>query len=70
VNKIENIKDNNILKIEQLSLAYKVRIGVKTPAAERVEVKYILPLITHACVHIILMLTSYFDSASKVESRV
>jgi hypothetical protein len=33
--KIDNVKDNNILKIEQLSLAYKIRIGVKTPAAER-----------------------------------
>jgi hypothetical protein len=63
VKKIGNIKDNNILKIEQLSLAYKVRIGVKTQAAERAEEKYILPLITHACVHIMLILTAYLDSA-------
>ena len=68
--KIENKKVNNILKIEQFSLAYKVRIGVKTPAAERAEVKYLLSLITHACVHIMLILTAYLDSASKVESRV
>ena len=27
---IDNIKDNNILKIEQLCLDYKIRIGVKT----------------------------------------
>jgi hypothetical protein len=63
VKKIENIEDNNILKIEQLSLAYKVRIGVKTPAAERAEVKYLLPSITHTCVHIRLILTTYLDSA-------
>jgi hypothetical protein len=53
------------LKIEQLSLAYKVRIGVKTPAAERAEVKILWPSITHTCVHIMLILTAYLDSASK-----
>jgi hypothetical protein len=63
VKKIENIEDNNILKIEQLSLDYKVRIGVKTPAAERAEVKYLLPSITHTCVHILLILNAYLDSA-------
>ncbi len=61
--KIDNIKDKNILKIEQLSLAYKVRIEVKTPAAEHAEVKYLLPLITHKCVHMRLILTAYLDSA-------
>jgi hypothetical protein len=30
VKQIDNIKDNNILKIEQLCLDYKIRIGVKT----------------------------------------
>ncbi len=44
-------------------MIYKVRIGVKTPAAERAEVKYLLPLITHKCVHIRLILTAYLDSA-------
>jgi hypothetical protein len=54
---------NNILKIKQLSLAYKVRIGVKTPAAERAEVKILWQSITHKCVHIRLILTAYLDSA-------
>jgi hypothetical protein len=61
--KIEYKKDNNILKIGQLSLAYKIRIGVKTPAVERAEVKILWPLITHTCVHIMLILNAYFDSA-------
>jgi hypothetical protein len=61
--KIEYKKDNNILKIGQLSLAYKIQIGVKTPAVERAEVKILYPLITHTCVHIMLILNAYFDSA-------
>jgi hypothetical protein len=52
VKQIDYKKDNNILKIEQLSLVFKIRIGVKTPAVERAEVKILCPLITHTCVHI------------------
>jgi hypothetical protein len=51
------------MEIEQLSLSYKVRIGVKTPAAERAEVKILWLSITHTCVHIMLILNAYLESA-------
>ncbi len=60
--KIDNIKDNNILEIEQLSLSYKVRIGVKTLTAERAEVKILWLSITHTRVHIMLILNAYLES--------
>ena len=52
-----------MFKFDQLSMAYKIRIGVKTPAAECAKVKTLWPLITYTCVHIGLILTAYFDSA-------